>query len=164
MNSQKTTCVGLDIAQATITHRGPNAATIENNAPALAAYLQTLPPGSHLICEATGRHHHELARACAKKQIPLTILNPAQARAYARSHGKLEKTDPIDAALLRQYGEERRPKATPLRSPERQNLLDLAMIRRGQVRARAAHRQRLPAWEKPPPNCSPKASAKAPKR
>ncbi len=45
--------------------------------------------------------------------------------------------------MLRRYGEERHPAPTPPRSPARQALLDLAMLRRAHVRTLAAYRQRV---------------------
>jgi transposase len=123
------TYVGADIAQASVVFCGPKAATIENTPAALRAYLATLPADAHLVCEATGRHHYALQQACAEKGLPLTCLNPAHARAFARSLGKHEKTDTLDAALLRQFGQERRPTPTAPPEPGRHGLLDLLMLR-----------------------------------
>jgi transposase len=134
--------VGADGAQDTIAFCGPTAATIDNTPAALRAYLAALPPGTHLVCEATGRHHHALHQACAALGRPLTVLNPAHARAYARSLGKLEKTDALDAAVLRRFGHERRPAATPAPTAERQALLDLLMVRTALVADLADHRRR----------------------
>lgn len=137
-----TSYVGADVAQDTIAFCGPTAATIKNDPPALHAYLGTLPKGAHLICEATGRHHHALHQACAVVGRPLTVLNPAHARAYARSLGKLEKTDALDASILRRLGQERRPAATPPPSHAQQTLRDLLMVRTALVEDIAGHRRR----------------------
>ena len=134
--------VGADVAQDTIAFCGATTATIKNTPAALRAYLDTLPPDAHVICEATGRHHHALHQACAELGRPLTVLNPAHARAYARSLGKLEKTDPLDAAILRRFGHERRPAPTPPPTAERQALLDLLMVRTAIVEEISAHRHR----------------------
>jgi transposase len=134
--------VGADVAKDTIAFCGPQAATIANTPAALCAYLAALPADAHLICEATGRLHHPLQQACAALGRPLTVLNPAHARAYARSLGKLEKTDAIDAGLLRRCGQERRPAPTPPPTFERQALLDLLMVRAAIVTEICAHRHR----------------------
>jgi transposase len=134
--------VGADVAKATIAFCGPTAATINNTPAALLAYLATLPAGAHLICEATGRHHHALREVCAQSNRPLTCLNPAHARAFARSLGKLEKTDALDAALLQRFGRERQPLPTPPPAPERQALLDLLMLRTAVVADIADYRRR----------------------
>jgi len=121
--------VGADVAQDTIAFCGATAATIPNEPVALRAYLGTLPPDAHLVCEATGRHHHRLHQVCATAGRPLTVLNPARVRDFARSLGRLEKTDSLDSAVLRRFGHERHPAPTPLPGPERQVLLDLLMVR-----------------------------------
>ena len=96
MSPTATSYVGADVAQDTIAFCGPTVATIKNEPAALRAYLDTLPRQAHLVCEATGRHHYALHQACAAAARPLSVLNPTHARAYARSLGKLEKTDALD--------------------------------------------------------------------
>ena len=142
MNPTASPHVGADIAQATVAFCGPTAATVQNTPAALRAHLGTLPPDAHLVCEATGRHHYALRQLCAELGRPLTVLNPAHARAFARSLGKLEKTDPLDAALLQRFGRERQPAPTPPPAPERQALLDLLMVRTALVADIADHRRR----------------------
>lgn len=137
-----TSYVGADVAQDTIAFCGPTAATIKNDPAALRVYLGTLPKEAHLVCEATGRHHHALHQACAAVDRPLSVINPAHARAYARSLGKLEKTDALDASILRRFGQERRPASTPPPSPAQQTLRDLLMVRSALVEDIAGHRRR----------------------
>jgi transposase len=134
--------VGADVAQASIAFCGPQAATIDNTPGALRAYLRTLPAAAHLVCEATGRHHYALQQACAELGRPLTCLNPAHARHFARSLGQLEKTDALDAAVLQRFGRERQPAPTPPPAPERQALLDLLMVRSALVADIADYRRR----------------------
>jgi transposase len=134
--------VGADVAQDTIAFCGPTAATVNNTPAALRTYLETLPPAAHLVCEATGRHHYALHQVCAESNRPLTVLNPAHARAYARSLGKLEKTDALDAAILRRFGQERRPAATLPPSAAQHTLCDLLMVRTALVEDIADHRRR----------------------
>jgi transposase len=132
MSLLATAHVGVDVSQDSLVVCGPVAATIvtvPNTSATLHPWLASLPAGVHLICEATGRHHYALQAACAARGIPLTCLNPAHARHYARSLGKLEKTDPVDAALLRQFGQERRPLATRSRTAAERELQDLLMVR-----------------------------------
>jgi transposase len=134
--------VGADVAQDTIAFCGPTAATVKNTPVALRTYLATLPAGTPLVCEATGRHHHALHQACAELGRPLTVLNPTHARAFARSLGKLEKTDALDAAILRRFGHERRPAATPAPTSAQQTLRDLLMVRAALVEDITDYRRR----------------------
>lgn len=142
MHPTATHYVGADVAQDTIAFCGLTAATIENTPAKLDVYLAALPAAAQVICEATGRHHHLLRDLCAKRAIALSVLNPAHARDFARSYGKLEKTDAVDARLLRRLGEERHPAPTPPPEPGRQALLDLLMVRHVLVSDIADHRRR----------------------
>jgi transposase len=135
--------VGADVAKDTITFCGPTAATIDNTPGALDAYLHQLPVPAHLICEATGRCHHLLQARCAHARIALSVLNPMHVRSFARSLGKLEKTDRLDAAILRRFGEERRPAPSPPPDPARQQLLDLLMVWQALAGDLCAYRHRV---------------------
>lgn len=145
------TYVGVDVAQDSLAVRRAAAAkvvTVPNTSPGVRAWLAGLPADAHLVCEATGRHHRLLQAECALKKVPLTCLNPARARDYARSLGRLEKTDSIDAEVLRRYGEERRPAPTPPPDEALRRLGDLLMVRRAvveQITAFGLRRQLLGA-------------------
>lgn len=145
------TYVGVDVAQDSLAVRRPCAAkvvTVPNTSAGLRAWLAGLPANAHLVCEATGRHHRLLQAECARKKVPLTCLNPARARDYARSLGRLEKTDAIDAELLRRFGEERRPAPSPPPDEALRRLGDLLMVRQavvGQITAFGLRRSLLSA-------------------
>ena len=47
--------------------------------------------------EATGGYEMPLSTALAAAGIPVAVVNPRQVREFARSQGKLAKTDRIDA-------------------------------------------------------------------
>jgi transposase len=146
MSTPATVHVGVDVSKDSIIVCGPGAATVmtvSNTPAALRAWLAGLPARAHLICEATGRYHYALQAACAAAAVPLTCVNPAHARHYARSLGKGEKTDAVDAALLRRLGQERAPAATAGPSPVQRELSDLLMVRAALVREIAAQRMRM---------------------
>lgn len=66
---------------------------------ALAAAL--LPLGAGLVVmEATGGYEAALACALQASGLPVAVLNPRQARDFARSMGRLAKTDAVDARML----------------------------------------------------------------
>lgn len=133
--------VGVDVAQDSLALCGVPTATIANTPVALRRWVRTLPPGTHLICEATGRHHHALQRAAAPGRVPLTVVNPRQARDFARSLGCLQKTDAVDAAVLRRYGQSLQPAATPPPAPPLRALQDLLVVRHALV-------EELGAWQR----------------
>lgn len=137
--------VGIDLAQCTLAIAGATPAEIKNEPAALRRWLCELKqtqPAAHLICEATGRHHHALQAAAAAADLPLTVVNPRQARDFARSLGRLEKTDPIDAQLLRRLGEALRPNPTALPAAVVRQVQDLLVVRAALVEEQTAWQNR----------------------
>ena len=55
-----------------------------------------------MVVEATGGFECPLAAALAIAAIPVAIVNPRQARDFAKATGRLAKTDRIDAEVLTQ--------------------------------------------------------------
>ena len=51
--------------------------------------------------------------------LAVSLVHAARVRAFARAQGRLAKTDPIDAAVLREFGELLRPGT--LAAPPRRN-------------------------------------------
>lgn len=132
MTTPTATYVGVDVAKdslAVCSRPAAKVVAVPNTQRALDAWLAGLPATSQLICEATGRHHRLLQQRCAHRGVALTCVNPARARDFARSLGKLEKTDQIDAEVLLRYGQERRPEPTPAPSEPLRRLGDLLMAR-----------------------------------
>jgi transposase len=50
--------------------------------------------------EATGGYETVVASALGAAHLPLAVINPRQIRDFARSTGKLAKTDRLDAATI----------------------------------------------------------------
>ena len=69
---------------------------------ALVAALQPLDVGL-LVMEATGGYEAPLACALQAAGLPVAVVNPRQARDFAKSMGQLAKTDAIDAAMIARY-------------------------------------------------------------
>lgn len=69
-----------------------------------------------IVLEATGGYERGCASALSLAGCPVMIVNPRQAREFARSMGQLAKTDRLDARLLAQLAEvlERSPKRASL--------------------------------------------------
>jgi transposase len=51
------------------------------------------------VFEATGPYHLGLALALWEAKIPLSVLNPARVRHFAKAQSKA-KTDPIDTQVI----------------------------------------------------------------
>ena len=141
MSSSATHYVGVDVAQDFLALAGTVPAHVPNQPAALQAWLTTLraaQPSVHLLCEATGRHHHALHVAAAAAGVPLSVLNPRQVRDFARSLGRLEKTDAVDAHLLQRLGPALTPAATPLRPAALRQMQDLLVVRQALVEEQSA--------------------------
>jgi len=67
-----------------------------------------------VVMEATGGYEISLAAALGDARVPVAIVNPRQVRDYARSMGKLAKTDAIDARILAEFGASVHPQPRPL--------------------------------------------------
>ena len=65
----------------------------------LAAILQPLGVGL-VVMEATGGYEAAVACALQAAGLPVAVVNPRQARDFAKSMGRLAKTDAIDAHML----------------------------------------------------------------
>jgi transposase len=132
MSAIATHYVGVDVAQDSLALCGASTAQVVNQPAALLKWLVELRqthPTAHLVCEATGRYHQALQVAAAQAQVPLSVLNPRQARDFARSLGRLEKTDDVDAAVLQRLGQSLQPAPTVLQPVILRQLQDLLVVR-----------------------------------
>lgn len=59
--------------------------------------------------EATGVYHLNLAKFLKQKQLIVCVINPLQAKYYAKGLGMRAKTDRLDSIMLARYGWERNP-------------------------------------------------------
>ncbi|WP_445356225.1 transposase [Microbulbifer sp. EKSA008] len=66
--------------------------------------LQPLKPQRVLI-ESTGRLELEFVCAADKAGLPIVVCNPSQIRSFAKSAGRLAKTDKLDAMDIAHFGE-----------------------------------------------------------
>lgn len=81
-----------------------------------------------VVCEATGGYEHCMVDALLDAEIPVAIANPRQVRDFAKGHGYLEKSDVIDARVIRQFGEDVKVTLAPKRTEEEKR--HQALVRR----------------------------------
>lgn len=102
-----------------------------------------------ILMEATGGLERPLACALHAAGFAVVVINPRQARDFAKAMGYLAKTDRIDAKGLAELAQvlarhpERDRFIRPLPSPEQQVLQALVARRRQLVRLLTIERQRL---------------------
>ena len=107
---------------------------VDNDEQAIAEHLVRQiaePQQSLVICEGTGGYERKLVAAMHAAGVPIVVANPRQVRDFASGHGILEKSDPIDATVIRCFGEDVRnlKLATP-KSDQQESHAALARRRR----------------------------------
>lgn len=96
---------------------------------ALVQRLQPLAPAM-VVLEATGGYEAPAAGALAAAGLPVAVVNPRQVRDFARSLGKLAKTDRLDAWVLARFGEAAQLDPRPLPDAQCRELEALVTRRR----------------------------------
>ena len=140
--------VGVDIAKNAVEVAfGPDGPTraVANRLDDLAALVVEIQQAGPrvVVMEATGGYHLELAGLLGSAGVPLHIVNPAQARSFARAVGLRAKTDRVDARLLARMGGDLRLAPAALPSEDVRRLDALVTRRRQLIGMRVAEQNRL---------------------
>ena len=134
---QEATYVGIDVAKAQVdvavrpTDDRWYVPRDEAGIRQLVSRLKVIEPVMVLL-EASGGLELPLVASLATEALPVVVVNPRQVRDFARSTGKLAKTDSLDAAVLAHFAEAVRPPVRPLRDADTQ-VLNSLVARRHQV-------------------------------
>lgn len=140
--------VGIDVAKAHLdvaTLPGTTARRIAYTKAGLGELVGILGKLSPtlIVMEASGGYERLCADVLAEAGLAVAVINPRQARSFARSTGRLAKTDRIDAAMLALYGERLLPKNRHKADPKRAHLAALLRRRHQLVTMRTCERQQL---------------------
>lgn len=136
---------GLDIAKASLQlHLQSKSFDLPNTPSGHAQMLKRLTtiPGIHVVCEATGGYERAVVAALHAARVPVSVLNPARVRQFARASGELAKTDPIDAAMLTAFGQAFTPAPTEARTAVEIKMAALVTRRVQLLELRVAEAQR----------------------
>ena len=141
------TYVGIDVSKDSLEVALRPSNTVQsftNDEEGIAEILQLLrpQPPALIVLEATGKYERQVARALAVEGLPFNVINPRQARAFARATGILAKTDRIDALLLARFAETLRPEARSLKDEQTEALGELVTRRRQIVEMITAEKNR----------------------
>ncbi|MCL2635468.1 MAG: IS110 family transposase [Betaproteobacteria bacterium] len=146
--------VGIDIAKLTfdaaigLTGSIQTYANEDSGHDALIAELAGQPVDL-IVMEATGGLERDLACALQAAGFAVAVVNPRQARNFAKAMGYLAKTDRIDAKALAEFAQvlschpERERFVSVLPTPEQQALQALVARRRQLVAMHVAEHHRL---------------------
>ncbi|HGA5941628.1 TPA: IS110 family transposase [Salmonella enterica subsp. enterica serovar Muenchen] len=147
-------CVGIDVSKATLDIAASSAIaqfSVANDADGFDSIIAELRKHSVslVLMEATGGLEAAVACALQAEGFELAVVNPRQARDFARAMGYLAKTDRIDARALAQMAEvinrhpERGRFIRALPDAERQVLNAIVVRRRQLIAMLVAERNRL---------------------
>lgn len=153
MNSNQTeSFVGIDVAKNTLDirlepageslHVAYDEAGISEIRRRLIALAPTL-----IVMEATGGLESRLACELAACGLPVAVINPRQARDFAKATGQLAKTDRVDAAVLCAFARAIRPAVRVLKDAGTRDLDDLVTRRRQLIAMRVQETLRLGSAE-----------------
>ena len=118
---------------------------VENNDAGLTRLIEELAitKPDLIVMEATGGLHRLAATRLSLAGFAVAVINPRQVRDFAKSMGRLAKTDLLDAETLALFGQRMQP--TPRQLPDAQALAPADTLARRQqlVEIRAAEKNRL---------------------
>lgn len=138
--------VGIDVSAAWLdvaVHRQSwRVANTAEGVSRLLERLQELQP-ERVVLEPTGGYELPLLRALVGAGLPAALVNPRQVRDFARSTGRLAKTDSIDAIILSQFGQAVRPPVRSLADANSEKLKGLEARRRQLVEMVTSEKNRL---------------------
>src|SRR5262245_62866825 len=110
--------VGIDVAKAQLdiaVRPSGERWTVPNDADGVVTLVERLCPlhPTLIVLEATGGLERVATAALATAGLPVVVVNPRQAREFARATGQLAKTDARDARALAHFADVIRPRPRP---------------------------------------------------
>ena len=153
MSSPRAVFVGIDVAKDHLDVASrPDGAEfrLPNSPEGVAALVERLRDAvpELVVLEATGGLERTAVAALVDAGIPVRVVEPARVRHFARSLGRLAKTDALDARMLAAFARvlhqhpERERFVKPLADAELQRLQALVLRRRQLVQMLTSEKQR----------------------
>jgi transposase len=140
--------IGIDVSQARLdvaVHPTAEQWQVSNDQAGISQLVERLQPlaPERIVLEATGGYELAALATLASAGLPVVAVNPRQVRDFARSTGRLAKTDALDAQVLAQFGAVVRPALRALPDAATRELSALLARRRQLVELRSAETTRL---------------------
>ncbi len=149
---ERTTYVGIDVSKATLDVAilparehfvvGNDEAGIDE---LLGKLLAEVSDALLVVLEASGGFERPVVAALAASEIALFVLNPRQARDFAKATGTLAKTDRLDAFVLARFAQAIRPVPRAIPDAEAREFQEILARRRQIIRMTTAEKNRLGA-------------------
>lgn len=139
--------VGIDVSKATldVALTSGERFVVPNEPAGHALLLERLKGLSlcRVVLEGSGGYQQAVVAELAAAQFPVVVVNPRQARDFAKALGRIAKTDRIDAGTLAEFGQRLEPELRPLPDEKSRELQQLLARRRQLVQMRTAESNRL---------------------
>ncbi|WP_456152331.1 IS110 family transposase [Paraburkholderia nodosa] len=129
--------VGIDVSGEFLDvacHESTEYFRVTNSPEGIADLINRLLPlkPQLVVLEATGKLERAVLEALCQSGLPGVAVNPKWVRDFAKSTGRLAKTDRIDARVIAHYGAAVKPAVRPLNDDQTQQLQAL-ILRRAQL-------------------------------
>lgn len=138
---------GIDISKTNLDVQvlGGVARRFSNTPDGVASVIALLSPllPVLVVVEPTGGYERTVVSLLGAAAIPVAVVNPRQARDFARSIGRLAKTDSLDALTLATYAQAVKPTPRAPLDAETLSLAALVSRRRQLLVSRGAETNRL---------------------
>jgi len=115
----------------------------ENNSKGFKKLIKELKDINLIALEATGKLESPLVRALIEAGFNVSRINPRQIRDFAKSGGKLAKTDKVDASVIAHFAEVYNPRLVALACEQEETMQELVSRRRQLIDMRTAEKNRV---------------------
>lgn len=96
-----------------------------------------------IVIEHTGGYQKAVAEFLIQHNLPVSVINPARARFFAKACGQRAKTDAIDAEILAMFGLQQKPELTKPENEKNDELRQLVHRRRQIIKMIISEKNRL---------------------
>ena len=140
--------VGIDVSKDTLdvcVYPAQDTFRVPNSPDGLDEHIKQLKPIAPrlIVFEATGGYEALAVSSLAAAGLPVVVVNARQIRDFAKSIGRLAKTDAIDAGVIARFASAVRPELRPVKDSCSQELTGLVTQRRQIVDMIVAETNRL---------------------
>lgn len=119
--------------------------SVSNNTEGIKSAIKTLKTHhpDRVLIESTGRLEMAFVYAAHKAGLPLVVCNPGQIRSFAKSIGRLAKTDKLDAQIIAHFGEATQPRLSQVKPEKLREISDLLTVRSQLMEINTQEKNRL---------------------
>jgi len=105
--------------------------SVSNDAKGIKEAVKTLQSlkATRVLIESTGRLELGFVCAAHKAGLPVVVCNPGHVRHFAKSSGRVAKTDKLDAMDIAHFGEAMKPRLSSIKPDKLRAISDLLVVR-----------------------------------